>query len=145
MPAPPPLRSDLELADALRLAVGRLARRLRQQSLGGVTLSQRSVLVTLETQGALAMGDLARAENISAPSATGIVRRLEAKGLLRREPDPTDARSTLVEMTDDARRGLADSRRARSAFLATRISSLSVEERAALETAVAVLDRMTAG
>jgi len=135
-------RGNLETADALRLVVGRLARRLRQHSVGGLTLSQRSALVTLERSGPLRMGDLAAIENVSKPSMTGIVGRLEERGLVRRVPDSEDRRSTRVGVTKTASALLAKSRRLRSAYLAERIGRLSPEERELLVSSVALLDRM---
>jgi len=136
-------RVQFELADSLRLVVGRLARRLRQQSLGGLTLSQRSVLVTLETSGPLRMGELARLENVSPPSITGIVGRLEMRGLVTRVPDPEDARSTMVVIAPEAVEGLVESRRLRSAYLAERIGRLSDQDRETLAAGVEILNRIT--
>ncbi len=140
---PTPTKAHFELADGLRLVVGRLARRLRQLSLGGLTLSQRSVLVTLETSGPLRMGELARIENVSPPSITGIVGRLETRGLVNRIPDPEDARSTMVEIAPEAVEGLVESRRLRSEYLAQRIALLGDDEQEALEAGLRILDRMT--
>lgn len=132
----------MELADELRLVIGRLARRLRQHAVGGLTPSQRSVLATLNQSGVLRMGDLARIEDVSPPSITGIIGRLEEKGMVTRIPDPDDARSTMVQISDEATRLLEESRKARSTYLATQLSSLDADERARLETAVRILDRM---
>jgi DNA-binding MarR family transcriptional regulator len=134
--------TEMELADELRLVIGRLARRLRQHAVGGLTPSQRSVLATLHQSGVLRMGDLARIEDVSPPSITGIVGRLEEKGMVTRIPDPDDARSTMVQISDEATRLLEESRKARSTYLATQLSSLDANERARLETAVRILDRM---
>lgn len=133
---------DDHLADALRLVTGRLARRLRQQSLGHLTPSQRSVLASLDQRGPLRMGELARIENITPPSLTGIVARLADRGLVTRTDDPGDARSTVVAITDDGLADLGASRREKTAFLATRIARLDEEERRLLWRAVAVLDRL---
>jgi DNA-binding MarR family transcriptional regulator len=131
-----------EIADDLRLVIGRLARRLRQQTLDGMTPSQRSVIATLESNGPLRMGELARIENVSPPSITGIVGRLEERGLVSRVSDPEDARSTRVEITIAARQLLGESRKRRSMFLAQRLERLDQDERALLARAVPVLDRL---
>lgn len=145
MPSSSPAASQNELADAIRLVTGRISRRLRQQSLGDLTLSQRSVLVTLERHGVMRMGELARIENVSPPSITGIVGRLEAKGLVNRVADPQDARSTRVEITSDAVDRLETTRRERSAFLADRIRRLSESELASLAAGIEILDRIVDG
>lgn len=132
--------SDEALADALRLVIGRIARRLRQQSLGDMTPSQRSVLASLDRHGSLRIGELARIENISAPSLSGIVGRLEARGYVERTGDPDDARSTIVEVTPLAVEALAEARAERNAFLRRRLSTFSQEEREDLVRAVALLE-----
>jgi DNA-binding MarR family transcriptional regulator len=45
---------------------------------------------------------------IAPRSATEVIDQLEAKGLVRRDPDPTDRRATLVALTDAGRRLFAD-------------------------------------
>lgn len=133
-----------DLAERLRLIIGRLARRLRQQALGDLTPSQRSVLASLHRHGPLRMGELARIENITPPSLTGIVGRLEEKELVERADDPSDARSTVVTATEEAIRRLDRARREKTALLATRLTRLSHQERDLLERAIALLDRIVA-
>jgi DNA-binding MarR family transcriptional regulator len=137
--------TDEELADGLRLTIGRLARRLRQQSLGNMTPSQRSVLASLDRSGPLRIGELARVENISPPSLSGIVGRLEDRGLVTRSTDPSDARSTIVEVTHEATAALEQARQERTAFLIQAIERLDDAQRAALVDALPVLDRLVGG
>jgi len=140
-----PQPSDEELADGLRLTIGRLARRLRQQSLGNMTPSQRSVLASLDRSGPLRIGELARVENISPASISGIVGRLEDRGLVTRRNDPADARSTIVEATSEATASLERARQERTAFLLKAIERLDDPRRAALADALPVLDRLVGG
>jgi DNA-binding MarR family transcriptional regulator len=131
------------LADRLRVSVGRLARRLRQQSAeDDLTLSQASVLATLERHGPLAMSEVAAHERISKPSATGIVGRLVDKGLVERAPDPDDARSSIVTITPEGLRLLNRRRRQRTEYLARRIEALDAGDRAVLERAVPLLEKI---
>ena len=130
------------LAERLRVSVGRLARRLRQQSLGGLTPSQSSVLATLDRHGPMSMSQLADHEAIAKPSATGIVGRLIGKGLVAREPDPRDGRSSIVEITPDGVEALEARRRERTAYLARRIESLDEEDREVLQRAVVLFEDM---
>jgi len=129
-------------ADRLRVAVGRLARKLRQQSLGGLTPSQASVLSTLERHGPMAMSQVADHESISKPSATGIVGRLVAKGLVSRSPDGGDKRSFIVEISPSGRELIDLRRRERNAYLARRIDSLSETDHQALERAIELFENM---
>ena len=57
----------------------------------------------------MSMGELAEALWIDRPNATVVVDELEAAGLVRRTPHPTDRRAKLVEAT---RKGKALARRA---------------------------------
>jgi DNA-binding MarR family transcriptional regulator len=135
-------RSSTDIADALRLAIGRLARRLRQQALGDMTPSQRSVLASLGHNGPMRMGELAAVEGISGPSLTGIIGRLEDRGFVQRSDDPDDARSTLAAATAAGLDALEEARRERTAFLVTRLGRLSASERETLALAVVLLGRM---
>jgi DNA-binding MarR family transcriptional regulator len=57
----------------------------------------------------LSMGELAAALGIHRPNATVLVDDLEAQGLVRRRPHPTDRRAKVVEAT---RKGRTLARRA---------------------------------
>lgn len=124
------------------MSIGRLARRLRQQSLGGLTPSQLSVISTLDRHGPLSMGDLARHERIAKPSTTGIVGRLVDKGLVERKPDPGDRRSAIVAITPKAHQLLERLRKERTAYLALQIDKLDPEDRRVVERAVEILESM---
>ncbi len=52
-------------------------------------------------------GDLARATGLTSGAVTGVIDRLEAAGLARRERDPADRRKVYVRMTAAARRHAA--------------------------------------
>lgn len=130
------------LADRLRVSVARLARRLRQLSMGGLTPSQASILSTLDRHGPLVMGEIAAHEGISKPSATGIVGRLLERGLVGKTADPDDGRFSIVEVTPAGERLLEARRQERTAHLAGWIEELDESDRAVLERAVVLLERM---
>lgn len=137
--------TTVSLSERLRVAVGRLARKLRQQSLGGLTPSQGSVLSTLDRHGPMPMSHLASHEGISKPSATGIVGRLLEKGLVEKNNDPADGRSAIVEITKSGHQLLEQRRRERTAYLARQIEALVPEDREVLERAVALLEEILEG
>jgi len=134
--------TNTSLADRLRVSVGRLARRLRQQSLGGLTPSQSSVLANLDRRGPMTMTQIADQEGIAKPSATGIVGRLIDKGLVDKAIDPSDRRSSVIAINGAGSRLLDKRRKERTAFLTRRIESLDPDERDILERAVDILERM---
>ncbi len=61
------------------------------------------VLLTFSRRGALPLGKMGERLMIHPTSVTNIVDRLEAQGLVRRVPHPTDRRTTLCEITADGR------------------------------------------
>jgi DNA-binding MarR family transcriptional regulator len=111
-----------EVADALGMSFGR-ARTVRR-------LARRP----------MSMGELATALGIDPPNATSVVADLEARGLVRRRPHPTDGRAKLVEAT---RKGKALARRA-EAILATPPAALSALSAEDLDTLREILERVTA-
>ena len=138
------LRSNVGLANALRPAVMRLARRLRQMSDDSLELNsnQLSAMGVLFNGGELLMGELAEREKVRPPSMTRIVNGLEERGLVARRPDPSDRRQCLVTLTDDGRQILVANRRRRDQWLAIRIAELDPDEREVLRRAVGILDKV---
>lgn len=115
---------------------------LRQQSLGGLTPSQASVVSTLDLHGPMTMSRLAEHEGIAKPSTTGIVGRLIDKGLVAKRDDPSDRRSSIVAITPGGSQLLEQRRRERTAYLAKRIEDLGQDDRVVLERAVQLLEEM---
>lgn len=132
-----------ELAAGLRLSVTRLARLLRQQSDAGLTPTQMAALATIDRSGPLPIGALADEEQIGAPTATKIVDKLHASGLIDRTASPSDRRVTLIATTDSGRELLAEIRARKTAWLTTRLAELPAAERATLADALVVLDHLT--
>jgi DNA-binding MarR family transcriptional regulator len=110
---------DNELAVEVREAVSRLARRLRQErpphELGLTSLSVLSRLCRLGPAGPSA---LAAAENVQPQSMTRALATLVERGLVAREPHPSDRRQTVISITDAGRAVLDEDRSRRDAWLA---------------------------
>lgn len=69
-----------------------------------VTTQQWAVLGALVRDrwvNGIAVGDLARLLMVSRQNLTGVLSRLEARGLIARLPDPDDNRSRLITLTDE--------------------------------------------
>ena len=136
--------SDLHLAQDVRIAIMRLARRLRQEpGQLALTLTQLSALASLDRHGPLTPGALAEVEKVSPPSMTRVLAALEGRDLVVRRQHPDDGRQQLVAVTPAAHDMLAADRRAREAWLACRMAELTDEERAALHAAAPVLEKLT--
>ncbi|GAA5157339.1 MarR family transcriptional regulator [Pseudonocardia eucalypti] len=69
----------------------------------GLTFARYEALILLSfaRQGNLPMRVMGERLQLHPTSVTNIVDRLEADGLVRRIPHPSDRRATLVEMTED--------------------------------------------
>ena len=140
-----PVRAETALASSLRLAVMRLARRMRSERADtSLTLSQLAALATLERHGPLTPRELAAAERVSPPSLTRIVASLETAGLVTRRSHPTDGRQVLLEVTPSGAALLREDRRRRDAWLAQRLLALEPADREVLRRAADVLDRLAA-
>jgi DNA-binding MarR family transcriptional regulator len=75
---------------------------------GSISLAHLNVLILLEANGPMAMGRLADALDISVASATGIVDRMESRGLVERHRDDEDRRVVLVVPAPAAKSVLGD-------------------------------------
>lgn len=139
-----PTLAHADAAARLRVAITRLNRTLRQQTLGELTLSQWSALVTVEAHAPLRIGDLADREGVSPATATRLVASLERRGLVGRETDPADRRSWRVSLKDAGRRQLEWARQVRTARLARSLSRLSDDDVRRLLDVLPVLEALTA-
>lgn len=82
----------------------------------GVSMLHVQVLAHLDRTGPVSMSGLADHLDVTLPNASGIVSRMEERGLLERERDAADRRRVIVRLTDAGRaftRELGDLRRAR--------------------------------
>ncbi len=138
----PGTETHVDLAARLRLAVTRTARRLRQESGTDLSPSLTAALATVERRGPLTPSELARRERIQRPTATRVLARLKARGLIDRIGDPEDGRSTLVSVTPAGSELLRGLRTRKNAYLARRLSDLPEGDVAALERAADVLERL---
>lgn len=67
----------------------------------GLTPPQYHLLRTLWDDDLMPLKDLAEASNCTRATITGLIDSLEAKGLVRRVPNPEDRRSLLAELTPE--------------------------------------------
>lgn len=90
--------ADIQSAMCRMRAAG--SRRLLEQ---GVSLAHMHVLWLLQDQGSLPMSRIAEALDVSLSNATGLVDRMEERGLVERTRVPQDRRVVLVRPTDHGR------------------------------------------
>jgi DNA-binding MarR family transcriptional regulator len=134
--------SDPELAAQLRLAIVRMARRLRQEAGSGGETSPTltAALATVEREGPLTPSALAQHERIQRPTATRVIARLEASGLVTRTADPADRRVAHVGITPAGTALLRSIRSRKNQYLARRLQELEPRERRTLAEAARILE-----
>jgi MarR family transcriptional regulator, organic hydroperoxide resistance regulator len=94
----------------LFLALDRAAHRVREQlevlcqARLGVSAAQFGALLHLARQDGARAGDLAAALGVQPAAVTGLADRMIAAGLVRRRPDPEDARVQRLYLTAAGRR-----------------------------------------
>ena len=71
----------------------------------GITFSRFEALVLLvhSHEGSLPLSKIGERLQVHATSVTNVIDRLEAAGLVRREPNPRDGRGILAVITDEGR------------------------------------------
>ena len=119
-----------------------MARRLRQEAGAKLSPTQTAALATIERHGPLTPSELAERERVQRPTVTRVLARLEEAGLVDRAGDPADRRSSLVSISPAGRDLLDAVRTRKDAYLARRLESLDADDRAALDRAAAILERM---
>lgn len=133
-----------EVGAALRLSVGRIARRLRQaHAVGDVTLSEVSVIARLDRDGPDSPGALAELERVRPQAMATTLAALEDRGLVSRRPDAHDGRRVVMTVTEAGRKVLADRRSESVQRLAAVLDGeFTAEERRRLVDALPLLDRL---
>jgi DNA-binding MarR family transcriptional regulator len=134
--------SQADLAIRLRHVIARTARRLRQEAGEGLSPSQSAALASIDRHGPLTPSELAARERIQRPTATRVIARLEEAGLVDRTRDPDDRRSSVVGLAPAGRELLVRVRTRKDAYLSRRLRELDADERATLDRAAAILERV---
>ncbi|WP_261903111.1 MarR family winged helix-turn-helix transcriptional regulator [Vibrio fortis] len=81
----------------------------KEDPIGQLSFNEYDYLKVIEAaKEPIRLTDLAEEMQVTKPSATTMVQRLERKGLVERRPSPEDARSKLVVLTAKAETGLEE-------------------------------------
>ena len=108
---------------------------------GRLTAIQMSTL-SMAAEEPLRVSRIAANLGIRVPSATEQIIRLEQAGLVRRQPDPTDSRAVLVELTEKGRSDWETAGRHRNERVAELLDQLDDDERATLAAALPVIEKL---
>ena len=129
--------------DELRMLLQRVARRIRNNRADG-TMSDTKMGVLFRVEESPATpSQLAERERVTPPSMNRTLNGLEEAGLVKRSPDPDDARKVIVTITPAGNALIAETRRLRTAWFSQRLAELTPDERAALEAVTPVLRRIS--
>jgi len=136
-----PRRSTVaELSHDFRIANARLARRLRQEKADNeLSASQFSALGTLFVDGPLTLGELSELEHVTPPSMNRTVNCLVEAGVVQRAGAEDDGRKVVLSATDRGQALMRETRIRRDAWLATRVNSLTADQRRVLAEATIIM------
>src|SRR5258706_14888339 len=131
------------LAEALRAPLLRVSRKLRQEAQKvGLSAQDAVILGYLKKNPGAGVSELADFEQISRPTMSSHVKRLEAAGWLVRADDVDDGRRQGLTVTAAGARKHDALQRHRNDWLAARLVRLSPAQREALMAAAAPLLRL---
>jgi DNA-binding MarR family transcriptional regulator len=115
---------------------------LRYWHRGSLSLVHLNVLSVLDADGPLPMGRLADALDVSVASVTGIVDRMEKRGLVERRRDEADRRVVLVDLADGGREALRRISEGRREGLGQLLIQLTDEELSGLLAGHRAMNRL---
>lgn len=136
-----------ETASRLHSVAIALLRKVRPADrASGLSAARLSALSVVVFGGPLTLGELAAAEQVTSPTMSRLVTRLESEGLVRRRRHPRDGRALLVEATARGRKLLEEGRARRvERLMRDLLSDLDSGELATIERAIVVLEGGLAG
>ncbi|MFG2053093.1 MarR family winged helix-turn-helix transcriptional regulator [Micromonospora sp. NPDC048930] len=102
----------------------------------GVRIGQNLVLEVLWETDGLTPGELASRMGVTTPTVVNTATRMEAAGLLRRRPDPTDGRLVRLYLTAKARAAQQPIQEARRRLAERATATLTEAERRHLASAL---------
>ncbi|MFF7734458.1 MULTISPECIES: MarR family transcriptional regulator [unclassified Streptomyces] len=135
---------DVDLVTRSVLTASRLLVGISARSLAAVeervTLPQFRMLVMLSTRGATKLVTLADLLQVAPSTAMRMVDRLIAAGLADRKHNPANRRETLLQLTEEGRRTVADVTGRRRAAIAEIVERLTPTQRLALIEALSAFN-----
>ena len=138
---------DVLAAQDLRVAIGRVARRLRQlyatERESAASFIELGILVHLEREGPTSPSRLAAGEGVTSQAIAGVVRELERRALVERTGGQTDRRRVAVAITSTGRELLMSREHAVvDAMIKALAGAYTPAERRRLESAIPLLNRL---
>lgn len=134
-------------AQELRVAIGRVARRMRQiyatHDGTGPTFTEVAVLVHLAREGPTSPTQLAGRERVTTQAIAAVIRDLESRKLVQRGPHPSDGRRTVITITPAGAAVISDRELAVMDVLIRALeNSFDATERRRLEAVTPLLNKL---
>jgi DNA-binding MarR family transcriptional regulator len=107
-----------------------------------ISYQQLNVLYLVRTGGA-SMADMARYLGVAPTVITGLVDRLESRGLIRREAHPSDRRRIQLVLTERGHEVSVQVEEAIASRIERQVQLLGESERAQLRTGLELFERLT--
>lgn len=122
-----------ELAPIIAGERAAFAHRCHERS---ISMTHLLLMSLLETHGSLPMSRVAELLGCGLPAATGIVSRMEERGLVDRQHESEDRRVVTLRLTDEGAAEVRDLQLSRRERMATALNHLSEPEREQLLSSV---------
>jgi DNA-binding MarR family transcriptional regulator len=140
-------RADHDKPSGIAYLIGRLdhvlSRRMRDSLLPlGLTVQQYTTLSFLSNQGQLSNAQLAERSLISPQSANEMVKMMEGKGWIEREPDPSHGRIIQIRLTEAGKELLRQCDAAVAQLEAHMLAEMSEKERTQFHKQLRALVKM---
>lgn len=147
-----PSVSDRSVSDSVLIALRKIIQAIEMNSKKlvkrvGLTGPQLVILQEIARSGELTAGEIARAVSVSQATVTGILERMEKRGLLARQRSESDKRRIMVSITQPGRQILDEAPPLMQEAFVERFSSLQEWEQtmilSALQRLVSIMDAKT--
>jgi DNA-binding MarR family transcriptional regulator len=136
---------DTELARDLRLAIGRVARRLRRAYVDageGLSFLELAVLHRLDRDGPTSPGMLAGDEGVTSAAVAATLTALERQGLVTRRRSTQDGRRIVVTISAAGQRTLRQRESASVASIQAALQQLTASDRRRLAAVIPTLEKV---
>ncbi len=88
------------------------------------------------------LSELADYQGVSLPTMSGSISRLETRGWVQREKSTVDRRVVLIKLTPKGQRRFAEMGQQAETYLASKVDSLTPEERKTVSSGLTVLQKL---
>ncbi len=132
----------LRLAQSFRTTLRHAVYLSRSMDGDGELTTMQMGTLSMAAEAPLRVSRIAANLGIRVPSATEQIIKLEQAELVSRQPDPTDSRAVLVQLTDRGRAAWEEASQRRNERVAALLAQLDGDDRAALADALPIIEKL---